>query len=128
MWIQLLLIAVIIALGIFFVRRPGSDSHLAMRRIVFGFFVVVAILAVLFPHAITWVAQLIGVGRGTDLLLYIVSMMFLVFVYTQFHRNAQMQQKITGLARAIALLEAERSAPAAPADGGEKPVSPSDEG
>jgi hypothetical protein len=55
-------------------------------------------------------------------------MMFLVFVYTQFHRNAQMQQKITGLARTIALLEAERSAAAAPGDEAEKPVSPSDEG
>lgn len=110
MWIQFLLIVGIIALGAFFMRRTGADSHLAIRRIGFGLFIALAVLAVVFPQAITWVAQLIGVGRGTDLLLYVVSMMFLLFVYSQFRRNTQMQQKITGLTRAIALLEAERDA------------------
>jgi len=110
MWIQFLLIIGIIAVGAFFMRGTGADSHLAIRRILFGLFVVVAILAVLFPQALTWVAQLVGVGRGADLLLYILSMMFLVFVYTQFRRNAEMQQKITRLARTITLLEADAQA------------------
>ncbi|MFD5225008.1 DUF2304 domain-containing protein [Microbacterium sp. NPDC058342] len=127
MWIQFLLIAAIIAIGAFFMRRTGADNHLAIRRIVFGLFVVVAILAVVFPQTITWFAQLIGVGRGTDLLLYIVSMMFLVFVYTQFHRNAQLQQKITGLARAVALLEAERAKPEPTAPADRDGISPLDE-
>ncbi len=108
MWIQFLLIIAIIAVGGFFMRRTGADSHLAIRRIIFGIFVLIALLAVIFPQWLTWFAQLVGVGRGTDLLLYMLCMIFLAFVYTQFRRNAEMQQKVTRLARAIALMEAEQ--------------------
>lgn len=97
-------------------RRTGADSHLAIRRIIFGGFVLIAMLAVIFPQWLTWFAQLIGVGRGTDLLLYMLCMIFLVFVYTQFRRNAEMQQKVTQLARTIALMEAQQRQSRVPDD------------
>lgn len=49
MWIQFLLIAAIVVLAAFMMRRTGADSHLAIRRILMGLFVVVAVLSVLFP-------------------------------------------------------------------------------
>lgn len=49
MWIQFLLIAAIIVLAVFMMRRTGADSHLAIRRLLMGLFVVVAVLSVLFP-------------------------------------------------------------------------------
>jgi hypothetical protein len=107
MLIQLLLIAAILALAILLLRRPGSDSHLALRRLVFGLFALAAILSVLFPQWLTWVARLVGVGRGTDLLLYGLVVIFLVFVYTQYRRNTALQRQVTILARRIAILEAE---------------------
>ncbi|MGL3149816.1 DUF2304 domain-containing protein [Microbacterium sp. A82] len=107
MWIQILLIAAIIVLAVFMMRRTGADSHLAIRRLLMGFFVLGAVLSVLFPQWITWLAQLIGVGRGTDLVLYSLVIVFLAFVYTQFRRNAVLQRQLTLLARKIALLEAE---------------------
>ena len=114
MWIQLLLIAAIVLLAAFVMRRTGSDSHLAIRRILFGVFVVAAILAVLFPQWLTWLANLVGVGRGTDLLLYALVLVFLVFVWTQYRRNIALQRQLTLLARKVALLEAgaEKDAPA----------------
>ena len=51
-------------------------------------------------------ANLVGVGRGTDLLLYVLVLMFLVFVYTQSRRNSAQQRRLTLLARRIALLDA----------------------
>ena len=107
MWIQLLLIAAIIVLGLVVMRRTGADSHLAIRRILMMLFIVAAILSVLFPQWLTWVASLIGVGRGTDLLLYALVVMFLTFVYTQYRRNLALQRQLTLLARRIALLDAE---------------------
>lgn len=107
MWIQLLLIAAIVALGLVVMRRTGADSHLAIRRILMMLFIVAAILSVLFPQWLTWVASLIGVGRGTDLLLYALVVMFLAFVYTQYRRNLALQRQLTLLARKIALLDAE---------------------
>lgn len=106
MWIQFLLIAAVVLLAAFMMRRTGADSHLAIRRILLGLFVLAAILSILFPQWLTWVASLIGVGRGTDLLLYALVIMFLAFVYTQYRRNLALQREITLLARKTALLEA----------------------
>lgn len=106
MWIQFLLIAAIVALGFVVMRRTGSDSHLALRRLAFGLFVVAAVLSVLFPQWLSWLANLVGVGRGTDLLLYALVVVFLVFVFTQHRRNVAIQRQLTLLARKLALLEA----------------------
>jgi len=104
-WIQLLLIAGVIVIGGLLMRRTGADSHLAIRRMLMGLFVVAAILSILFPQWLTWVANLIGVGRGTDLLLYALVIAFFTFVYTQHRRNLATQRQVTLLARRIALLE-----------------------
>lgn len=127
MWIQLLLIAAIVSLGVFVMRRTGADSHLALRRLGFLLFVIAAVLAVLFPQWLTWIANLIGVGRGTDLLLYALIIVFLAFVLTQFRRNTSLQRQLTLLSRRIAIMEARgeeplddaKGAPVDRADGGE---------
>ncbi|MGB4136017.1 MAG: DUF2304 domain-containing protein [Microbacterium sp.] len=106
MWIQLLLIAAVIVLGAVVMRRTGADSHLAIRRLLMMFFVVAAILSILFPQWLTWVAALVGVGRGTDLLLYALVIAFLTFIYTQRRRNIERQRQITLLARRIAVRDA----------------------
>ncbi|MGW9270409.1 MULTISPECIES: DUF2304 domain-containing protein [Microbacterium] len=122
MWIQILLIAAVIAIGAVFMRRTGADSHLAIRRLLYGGFVLVAIVSILFPQWLTWVANLVGVGRGTDLLLYALVVIFMVFVYTQSRKNAAQQRSLTLLARKLALLQAsqdpqDRARRAAPDDG-----------
>lgn len=107
MWIQVLLVAGIITLAIFMMRRTGADSHLAIRRILLALFIIIAVLSVLFPQWVTWVAQLIGVGRGADLVLYGLVLMFLAFVYSQHRRNFALQRQLTRLSRKVALLEAD---------------------
>lgn len=121
MWIQIVLIAAVIAIGAVFMRRTGADSHLAIRRLLYGGFALVAIVSILFPQWLTWIANLVGVGRGTDLLLYALVLMFLVFVYTQSRRNAAQQRRLTLLARRLALLQASTGVdPARPQTGSEK--------
>ena len=105
MWIQLLLIGSIVTLGLLVMRRTGADSHLAIRRLLLALFVLAAVLSVLFPQWLSWLANLVGVGRGTDLLLYALVVMFLAFVWTQYKRNLAHQRQVTRLARRIALLE-----------------------
>lgn len=109
MWIQILLIAAIVVLAVFMMRRTGADSHLAIRRLLMALFVVVAVLSVLFPQWLSWLAQFVGVGRGTDLVLYGLIVMFLAFIYTQYRRNIVLQRQLTLLARKIALLEATKA-------------------
>ncbi|MEJ6555183.1 DUF2304 domain-containing protein [Microbacterium esteraromaticum] len=106
MWIQFLLIGGVVVLGLIMMRRSGADSHLAIRRLLLLLFVVAATLSILFPQWLSWLAGLVGVGRGTDLLLYALVMMFLVFVYSQYRRNVALQRSITLLARRSAISEA----------------------
>jgi hypothetical protein len=105
MWIQFLLIAAIVILALLVMRRTGADSHLAIRRLLLGLFVLAAVLSILFPQWLSWLANLVGVGRGTDLLLYALVVVFLAFVWTQYTSNVAHQRQVTRLARRIALLE-----------------------
>lgn len=106
MWIQIILVVAVILIGLFFTRPSGSDSHLALRRLFLAAFVVVAILSILFPQWLTWIANLVGVGRGTDLLLYALVLAFLIYVSTSYRRNLLLNRKLTALARQLALSKA----------------------
>lgn len=106
MLIQIILIAAIVVIGFLVIRNPGSDSHLAIRRLLLFAFIIVAVLSVLFPQWLSWVASLIGVGRGTDLLLYALVLVVLIVIATQYRTNVEQNRRITQLARRIALLEA----------------------
>ena len=106
MWIQIILVVGVVVVGLFLTRPSGRDSHLALRRLFLAAFVVVAIGSIIFPQWLTWVANLVGVGRGTDLLLYGFVLAFLIYVSTTYRRNVQLDRKLTRLAREIALAEA----------------------
>ncbi|WP_431473770.1 DUF2304 domain-containing protein [Ornithinimicrobium sp. W1665] len=57
----------------------------------------------LFPRLLTQVAQFLGVGRGADLLLYGLTVVFLGYVASSYRRMRQMEQQVTTLARELAL-------------------------
>jgi hypothetical protein len=106
MWIKVILVVVIIGIGVLLARPASGDRHLALRRLFMVFLVGVAIVSVLLPDWLTWLAHLVGVGRGTDFLLYVLVIAFLVFVSTAYRRNVLLDRKITKLARAVTLAEA----------------------
>lgn len=101
----ILIIGVLIAAGLAMKFLPG-DRSLALKRIFALGFVVVAVLAILFPSALSAVAQFIGVGRGADLLLYIFVVMTLLFAVATIRAKARSDARVTDLARAVALMDA----------------------
>ena len=121
MWIQIILVVGIVIIGVLLARPASGDRHLALRRLFMVFLVAVAIVSVLLPQWLTWVAHLIGVGRGTDLLLYVLVLAFLVFVSTTYRRNVLLDRKITLLARAVTLAEARAE------DAERRPVAPAND-
>ena len=106
MIVQILLVLAAFGAAVYFVRRAHNVRIRASKRIAFFAFIAVNIYAVLRPEDTTWIAQQIGVGRGTDLLLYALVMVFLAFVYAQHRRHVARQRQLTLLSRRIALLEA----------------------
>ena len=104
--IQFLLVVGVVIVAVLGTRALPQDSSLAVKRIIALLFVVGAILAIVFPNALTWTAQLVGVGRGTDLLLYLFILAALLYVAASERTRARNEAKMTELARAVALLEA----------------------
>jgi hypothetical protein len=110
MWIQLLLLLGIVGTILPLTRRASGARHQAIRRLLLVGFVLLAGFAILFPAWFTAVANALGVGRGTDLLLYLLVIAFLAFVANTYRHQVALNRKITVLTRKLALTEAEVSA------------------
>lgn len=79
----------------------------AGKRIGFFLFVALNAYAVLFPRHVTWAANLVGIGRGADLVLYLLVVAFVFGMLNTYLRFRGANQQLTELARTVALREAE---------------------
>lgn len=61
---------------------------------------------VIFPDATSSIARVLGVGRGTDLLLYVAIFAGLHSCLRLYIRTRAVQRKLTELARALAIRDA----------------------
>lgn len=104
MWIKILLIVGVVVAGGLLTRATGGARHQALRRILLAVFILAAAASVLFPTTLTWLANRVGVGRGSDLLLYALVIAFLSFISTSYRRMSHMSRDITTLTREITLL------------------------
>ena len=105
MWIKVILLVAISSVALIGLRAPRGARHLALRRVALIAFVLFAVASVLFPDVWNALANLVGVGRGTDLLLYVLIVVFLGYMATSYMRFRGMESQITQLSRQIALDE-----------------------
>ena len=106
MLIQIILLVAIAVITVLLTRSTAGARHQAVRRLLLVGFVVLAALSVLFPSWLTWLARLLGVGRGADLLLYALVIAFLSSLATTYRTTSLLNRRITVLARKVALAEA----------------------
>lgn len=106
--IKLLLISGIITVVIF-ALRSSSSTNLALRRLGGLGFAGVAAISVLFPEIITWMANKVGVARGTDLLLYTLVVAFLFVAVALYQRVHELEARLARLTRALALATGEEA-------------------
>jgi hypothetical protein len=107
MIIQFFLIAAVVLLLVFFLRSHGTSRAAASIKIGFVLFLLFAVVAVLYPDSITSVARLVGVGRGTDLVLYLLVVGFAFAMINTYLRFREISLRQARLARALALRDAE---------------------
>jgi hypothetical protein len=104
MIIRILLLFGLAATGwLVFLRRNRLPLHIMLVFLLLA----VGGAAVLFPNLTQDAAELVGVGRGADLVTYIsiVAMMFvLLHYYTKF---VELQRKLTDMTREVAILRTE---------------------
>ncbi|WP_298251547.1 DUF2304 domain-containing protein [uncultured Arthrobacter sp.] len=106
--VQIVLVVAVILFSLVLIRGGSNAKHMAVRRLMVLLFAVAAVLSIFFPEILTQLARVVGVGRGTDLMLYAFIVSFLVYISTTHQRFRQTEGILTKLSRRIALDEAER--------------------
>ena len=112
MLIQIILLLGIALVALLLFRRAGA-RHQAIRRLGLVAFGAFAVTSVVVPEIWNALASLVGVGRGTDLLLYGTILVLLAYMASSYIRFRELENRFTKLARRIALDEV--AAPGAPA-------------
>jgi hypothetical protein len=95
-----------IAIAVYLLRARQSARHLAIRRILVLLILIAGVVVILAPGWLTAVANAVGIGRGTDLLLYVSIVAALLYVVTDYKRSVQLSRTNTQLARELTLAEA----------------------
>ena len=107
MIVQIILVLAALGAVVYFVRRAHNVHIRASKRIAFFAFIVVNIYAVLRPDDMTGIAQQVGVGRGTDLVVYLLVVAFVFGMLNTYLRQREISNHLTDLARTVALRDAE---------------------
>ncbi len=103
--IQLVLIGFVILTAVRLLRHRGARTQ-AVRRVGLMLFAALAVWSILFPSVWNRFAGMVGVGRGTDMVLYALVVAFLSFTLTTYLRFRDLETRYTKLARRLALDEA----------------------
>lgn len=102
-WIQVLLIAAVIALLVYLLRSRTNAKAKAWVKVGYVAFVILAIYAILRPDDTTVLANWLGVRRGADLIVYALIIAFVFTTMSTYLRFKELELKYARLARAVAL-------------------------
>lgn len=110
MIIRVILLSALAAIGWFvFLKRNRLPFHIV---IVFGMLAAGG-AAVIFPEETDVIANWVGIGRGVDLIGYVVDVTVLFVLLHYFTKFVELERQVTTLTRELAILrtEVERVAP-----------------
>jgi small membrane protein len=105
--IQFVLVLAVLTIMYVFVRSSGTIYVQASKRIALVLFALANVYAVMRPNDLSVIAHFLGVGRGTDLVLYALVVAFMAGMFSMYQRFRVVDRRYTELARTVAIREAE---------------------
>lgn len=107
MLIRILLLSMFAFIGFqFFLRRQKLPMHIVILFLILG----TGGVFVIFPQIPDELAHLVGIGRGADLITYLVEVSVLFVLLHYYTKFVELESQITQLTREIALLNVRRPA------------------
>ena len=99
---------IIAAIVVIFSVLGGKQTHAAKawKKIAVCLLAIAMVVAVLFPEVTNSAAHAVGVGRGADLLLYVLTLAFISYVINNYLHQQREKDMFFRLARKVALLDA----------------------
>jgi hypothetical protein len=104
--IKIILIALILVVLTWGLRHRDDVGLRAGRRLTVLLLAGFAIVAVIAPELTTRLANAVGVGRGTDLLLYALVVTFVFTTAGLYFRCRDIERRLVEISRAVALRDA----------------------
>jgi hypothetical protein len=104
--IQVILIAVTLGVLLLLLQRRTAARTRAWKKLIMLALAAAAVASILYPELTTKVANFVGVGRGTDLLLYLLVAVFLYVTVGFYLRFRDLERQLTVVARRLAIDEA----------------------
>ena len=123
--IKAVLIVGLVGFSVIELRGKGTAGHLALRRLIALLILLLGVTAIVFPNLVTKLANLVGVGRGTDLVLYALVLAFLFSTVGLYQRMKRLEDRYVDLARSVAIDRALRTRDGSGTDGG--PANPAEQ-
>jgi hypothetical protein len=101
--IQVILVIAVIILLLLYLKLFRNTL---LQRILFVFVFVAGIVAVIFPELTNRIANFVGVGRGADLLLYLMVIIFYFAFIVLYRKLNKIQDRQTEIIREISIQNA----------------------
>src|SRR5581483_4196965 len=105
--IKLILVVVILGIMVWFLGNRTTHQVRAWQRLGLLLLTLIGVIVVISPDTSNKVAHKLGVGRGADLLLYLLTLAFIFMTLNLYLKNKEDQKRIVALARKLALIEAQ---------------------
>ena len=109
-WVKIPLV-IAAAQRVLFFPPPGRGGARAGARVLALALFVVAVISIIVPDIPQTAAETVGVARGTDLLLYLLVVVYVLTTLGLYFRVREGDQRLRRLAREMALERAERESP-----------------
>lgn len=124
--IKIILITLFVVFGLAVILPGQGARRLAIRRVLLLMATLAGIVAIAFPQLVNDLANVVGVGRGADLVLYVLVVVFIGTSVSNSIRHRHLERDLTKLARRVAIdaapPPAERSADTPAEDRPEAPA------
>ncbi|WP_270886444.1 DUF2304 domain-containing protein [Pedococcus sp. 5OH_020] len=107
-WIKIVLIASFMGILVVLFRNRHGVALRAWSRLAAITLFAAAVVSIADPNIPQWAAERLGVSRGTDLILYLLVVVFAITTLGLFFRIRENENRVRQLARALAISEAIR--------------------
>lgn len=114
MLIKFVLIAGVALVLVSFLKNRNAMRFQAGKKILLGAFVVACLVSIARPDLLTQVAGWLGVGRGADLLLYVLIIAFAFVAINTYLKFKDYEERLAVVARRLAISEARLEAATGP--------------
>jgi hypothetical protein len=109
MGIKIILIVAALLFMYFTLFRVNAKSSSAWKKLLLIALFVAMVVVVASPSIVDDVARRVGVGRGADLLLYLLTLAFIASSINSYLKSQADKEQLHKLARRIAIIEAHRN-------------------